>query len=41
MKKERIKIATKTKLMYHVMKAKENSIAMTFSFISILKDIVI
>ena len=40
-KKERIKIATKTKLMYHAMKAKKISIMMIFSLASALKDIVI
>ena len=41
MKKERIKIATKTKFMYHAMKMKEISTAMIFSFVSTLKNIVI
>ena len=41
MKKERIKVATKIKLMYYVMKAKENLIMMTFSLVLTLKNIVI
>ena len=41
MKKKRIKVATKTKFMYHAMKTKEDLIAMIFSFVSALKDIVI
>ena len=41
MKKETIRIATKTKLVYHAMKTKRISIAMIFSSVSILKDIVI
>ena len=40
-KKRKIKIATKTKFMYHTMKTKEISITMIFSFISTLKGIVI
>ena len=41
MKKERIKIATKIKFMYHAIKMKEVSIAMTFSLALILENIVI
>ena len=41
MKKKRIKVAMKIKFIYHAMKAKENSTAMIFSLVSILKNIVI
>ena len=40
-KKERIRVATKTKFMYHAIRTKEISITMIFSFVSTLKDIVI
>ena len=41
MKKEKIRIATKTKFIYHAVKTKENLIAIIFLLVSILKDIVI
>ena len=41
MKKEKIKIATKIKLVYHAIKIKEVSIAMIFSSVSTLENIVI
>ena len=40
-KKKRIRVATKTKLMYHAMKTKETLITMIFSPVSALKSIVI
>ena len=39
-RKKRIKDATKTKLMFHVMKTKNVSTTMIFSFISTLKNII-
>ena len=41
MKKKKIKVAIKTKLMYHIIKMKENLIAMILLFVSILENIVI
>ena len=41
MKKERIKVVMKTKFVYHAIKTKEVSTAMTFSFVSTLENIVI
>ena len=41
MKKEKIKVATKTKFMYHAIKTKESLIAIILSLVSTLKDIMI